>query len=156
MAQLIEAVLYFGIIVSSSVVLFTRYALVGALALAVNTSLIGFLLIKKDLLFIGLGQIAVYAGGIIVFILFTITMLGLKAEIKKPITEIFVGFLIFGTTFLFSYLALPDLDFVDRGVSVVEIGKKFLNDLFIHVITVAILLNSVLVSYILLISNSRE
>lgn len=70
-------------IASALVVILHRNPIVSAMALAVNLVTIAWLFVLLDAKFMGLLQIIVYAGAIMVLILFVIMLLNLREEAKE-------------------------------------------------------------------------
>lgn len=72
-----------AVIASALVVIVHRNPIVSAMALAVNLVAIAWLFVLLDAKFMGLLQIIVYAGAIMVLILFVIMLLNLREEAKE-------------------------------------------------------------------------
>jgi NADH-quinone oxidoreductase subunit J len=83
----ILTVVFWGLVVaaiaSALVVILHRNPIVSAMALAVNLVTIAWLFVLLDAKFMGLLQIIVYAGAIMVLILFVIMLLNLREEAKE-------------------------------------------------------------------------
>ena len=103
---MILTVVFWGLVVvaiaSALVVILHRNPIVSAMALAVNLVTLAWLFALLDAKFMGLLQIIVYAGAIMVLILFVIMLLNLREEAKEHPIGSFqkwlapVGALLFG------------------------------------------------------------
>lgn len=135
---------------SAIMVASSRNVLMSALGLAINTTVIGFLFILKGLTFLGIVQIAVYAGGIIVLILMTIMILSLGSKIEFTYLSLLKSLLIFLLVFLFVYYSLSSLNFNNTNFDVKDLGDLLANNYLYHLLSLGVLLNAILVSYLLI------
>ncbi len=150
MGLVIEYFLYIAILMSAIMVASSRNVLMSALGLAINTTVIGFLFILKGLTFLGIVQIAVYAGGIIVLILMTIMILSLGSKIEFTYLSLLKSLLIFLLVFLFVYYSLSSLNFNNTNFDVKDLGDLLANNYLYHLLSLGVLLNAILVSYLLI------
>lgn len=153
MGFLVEFLLISGIILSAGGLLVSRHVLISTLCLAINTTLIGFLYILKGMLFIGVAQIAVYAGGIIILLLLTIMTLGLTSSVPTSLTQNIISGLVFVVTFVAVYFSLPDLKLSTSSINLESIGLTLSSKMRDHLIAVAVTLVAIFVTHSLLSNN---
>ncbi|MCS7092772.1 MAG: NADH-quinone oxidoreductase subunit J [Patescibacteria group bacterium] len=153
MVDFLEFAVLSIVILSSIFAVFSKNVLLCALSLAINTSFLGFFFILKNLLFLGLVQIAVYAGGIIVLILFTIMILGLKNEISKSLSELIFGSMVFLVIFCVVFFSLPDFTWTPVTLNVAKLGDALSGDYLPHLLAIGVILNCALVVYLLIVGR---
>lgn len=156
MELIVEYLLIFGILVSAGLLVISRQVLFSTLCLAANTTLLGFLFILKGMLFFGVAQIAVYAGGIIILLLLTIMVLGIKSTLSATIPQVVTGSLMFVVVFWSVFVSLPELELSPKNINLEEVGGSLSGEMFDHLLLIGVILVAIFSTHSLISSNHQK